>query len=131
MTDIIMQAYQALDEIKEKHQITKLRTLKLKIDKKYEKEIEDFNQSKNRYEEIMEQGGMYHKSYSNRAKALSLSKEILYSKEEVKEYMQIEKDIQKDINDLLNRIASAISSEVQTPNAFGIIKKKGNHHVHK
>jgi cell fate (sporulation/competence/biofilm development) regulator YlbF (YheA/YmcA/DUF963 family) len=131
MTEIILQTYNVLDEIKEKFHFKKLSQLKATIDKTYEEEIKQFNQAKKEYDEIMEQGGMFHQRYQEVAKNLSLAKEMLYNKNEVKDYMTIEKNIQFELNDLLNSIAKTISKEIQTPNEFGIISKKGKHHVHK
>jgi cell fate (sporulation/competence/biofilm development) regulator YlbF (YheA/YmcA/DUF963 family) len=131
MTEIILQTYNVLDEIKEKFHFKKLSQLKSIIDKTYEKEIKQFDQAKKEYDEIMEQGGTFHKRYQEVAKNLSFAKEILYNKNEVKEYMTIEKNIQFELNDLLNSIAKTVSKEIQTPNEFGIISKKGKHHVHK
>jgi cell fate (sporulation/competence/biofilm development) regulator YlbF (YheA/YmcA/DUF963 family) len=131
MTEIIMQTYHVIDEIKNNNQIKRLNELKTIINDLYKIEVDSFNEAKTNYDFIIDQGGVYHKRYQEVAKNLSHAKSTLYQKQEVIEYMKIESNLQAELNDFLNQIAKTISKEIQTPNEFGIISKKGKHHVHK
>lgn len=63
-------------------------------------------------------------------KKLSEIKRTLYEKDIVQNYIELEQKLQESLNLLLNQIAKTISLHITTPNQYGIIKKKGNSHVH-
>ncbi|MDX9690942.1 MAG: YlbF family regulator [Acholeplasmataceae bacterium] len=125
MTDIIIQAYQVLDEIKQDPRYQEIKKIDQYIIKHFQDEIEHFKQTKERYDGIMSQGGHYHPDFKEAVKAYSEAKSTLYSKEEVKQYFQLEKEIQDEINGFLSELSESISSFIKTPNKLGIVSKGG------
>ena len=130
MTEIIMQMYPVIEEIKHENQLNQLRLLKNQIEVEYKDLLFEFNQVKLSYERIMEAGGMHHPNYQKYAKKLSEIKKTLYEKDIVQTYIELEQKLQESLNQFLNQIAKTISTHITTPNPYGIIKKKGNPHVH-
>jgi len=131
MTEIIIEAYQVLDAFKKEPHYIEMIELKKKIDHLYPELILAFNNHKNRYQMIMEQGGTYHPDFQTVTQALQISKKTLYEKMEVKRYQVLEKQMQKMLNDFLYEIKEAISPHIKTPNPFGWMDKEGGCHVHK
>lgn len=129
MTDIILQTYQVLDEIKNDPNYIELKRLDKLIVENYGKEIFDFQSTKISYDQIMQEGGTYHPDFKEVANKLSEAKKALYSKEEMKMYLDLEKKIQDELNDFIIQITSSISKYIKTPNKLGIVSKGGSCHV--
>ena len=129
MTDIIMQAYQVLEEIKSDETYKKIKEFNQLVIRLYQKETEAFQKARAHYVQIMSEGGTYHPDFKDAVKALSETKSILYSKEEVKAYFEIEKQFETELNDFLYDMTQAVSSHIKTPDKMGIIKKGGSCHV--
>jgi cell fate (sporulation/competence/biofilm development) regulator YlbF (YheA/YmcA/DUF963 family) len=129
MTDIIMQAYQVLDELKIDTNYLLMKSLDKEISSRYPKEIEAFQKAKKIYEDVLETGGTYHPDYKEAVKKLSLTKAELYQKAEVKKYLEAEKSFQDMINTFLNVMTQSVSSHIKTPNKLGIVQKGGSCHV--
>jgi cell fate (sporulation/competence/biofilm development) regulator YlbF (YheA/YmcA/DUF963 family) len=129
MTDIIMQAYQVLDELKIDTNYLLMKSLDKEISSRYPKEIEAFQKAKKIYEDVLETGGTYHPDYKEAVKKLSLTKAELYQKAEVKKYLEAEKSFQDMINTFLNEMTQSVSSHIKTPNKLGIVQKGGSCHV--
>jgi len=129
MTDIIMQAYQVLDELKIDKNYLLMKSLDKEISSRYPKEIEAFQKAKKIYEDVLETGGTYHPDYKEAVKKLSLTKAELYQKAEVKKYLEAEKSFQDMINTFLNVMTQSVSSHIKTPNKLGIVQKGGSCHV--
>jgi len=129
MTDIIMQAYQVLDEIKEDPKYIEIKYLDQKMLELYAKEIEVFQDAKVKYDQVMSEGGSYHPDFKETIQKFSESKTALYSQTEVKRYFEVEKEFQDELNAFLFEMTQAVSSHIQTPNKLGIVKKGGSCHV--
>ncbi len=129
MTDIIIQAYHVLDELRHDEKYQTLKVLDQQIGSLYPNEIEAFQKAKVIYEEILNTGGSYHPDYKEAIKTLSLAKTTLYEKPEVKRYFELEREVQEDINVFLNDLALSVSSHVKAPNKLGIVQKGGSCHV--
>ena len=129
MTELIMQAYQVLDEIKEDVKYKEIKYLDQKMLELYKEEIDAFQNAKIKYDIVMSEGGSYHPGFKEAVKNFSESKALLYSKAEVKRYFEIEKEFQDELNTFLFEMTQAVSSHIQTPDKFGIIKKGGSCHV--
>jgi cell fate (sporulation/competence/biofilm development) regulator YlbF (YheA/YmcA/DUF963 family) len=129
MTDIIMQAYQVLDELKIDTNYLLMKSLDKEISSRYPKEIEAFQKAKKIYEDVLETGGTYHPDYKEAVRNLSLTKAELYQKAEVKKYLEAEKSFQDMINTFLNEMTQSVSSHIKTPNKLGIVQKGGSCHV--
>jgi cell fate (sporulation/competence/biofilm development) regulator YlbF (YheA/YmcA/DUF963 family) len=129
MTDIIMQAYQVLDEIKQDQTYVEMKRLDKLIPQTYAKEIEAFQQAKKVYDDVMATGGSYHPDFKQAIKNFSEAKAVLYAKEEVSRYFQLEKALQDEINAFLKDMTDAVSSHIKTPNKLGIVQKGGSCHV--
>lgn len=125
MTDIILQAYEVLDEIKRDPRYQEIKHIDQMILQFFQDEINHFRKAKEHYDEIMAQGGHYHPDFKEAVKVFSEAKNTLYSKEEIKRYFQLEKEIQDEINAFLSELSQSVSSHIKTPNKLGIVSKGG------
>lgn len=130
MTDIIIKAYDVVDEILSDPSIKEIKILNQKIDQLYKEEIKAFNDAKIKYQTILDEGGTYHPDYKQSIKTLSETKKVLYEMPEVKKYLELELEFESKLNEFLNMISKTISDHVPAPNKFGMIKKGGSCHVH-
>lgn len=129
MTDIIIQAYHVLDEILKDKNYVEMKILNQLIIKKYDEEIIAFNQAKETYSQMMQDGGTYHPDFKKYTSLLSETKKKLYETEEMKRYVYLEKTLQTEINAFLADLTDVVSPHIKTPDVFGIIKKGGSCHV--
>ena len=125
MTDIIMQSYCVLDEIKQDDRYQEIKALDQEIIRNYQHEINLFRQTKEKYDQVMSEGGHYHPDFKDVVKAYSDAKTILYQKDEIKRYFILEKELQDEINQFLSEITKHISTHIKTPNKLGIVSKGG------
>jgi len=130
LTDIILKAYDVLDEFVRDSKFPEIKKYHQQIDQLYKKEIEAFNLAKITYQKIMDEGGTYHPDYKESVKKLSETKKHLYEQPEVKKYLALELELETEINEFLNTLSKTVSSHVPAPNKFGMIKKGGSCHVH-
>ena len=103
MTDIIIQAFLVLDEIKKDPKYLLMKQLDLQIGKLYPNEIKAFQDSKKVYDEVMATGGSYHPDFKDVVQKFSKAKSVLYGKNEVSLYFQTEKELQEEINSFFKR----------------------------
>lgn len=129
MTEIIIQAYQVLDEILKDEHYIEMKRLNQSIIKKYENEISAFNEAKDLYSQVMQEGGTYHPDFKRVSNLLSETKRKLYETDDMKRYVLLEKTLQTEINTFLADLTEFISPHMKTPDVFGIIKKGGSCHV--
>lgn len=129
MTDIIMQAYNVLDELKNDPKYLLMKELDQKIGNQYQNEIKAFHDAKSIYDDVMATGGTYHPDFKQAVKTFAETKAILYGMPEVSLYFQTEKAFQDEINEFLKEMTDAVSSHIKTPNKLGIIQKGGSCHV--
>lgn len=130
MTDIIIKAYDVVDEIMKDPKFSEIKILHQKIDGLYHKQIEAFDKAKLAYQKVMDEGGTYHPDYKDAVKRLSHTKKELYEQPEIKRYLELELELETELNEFLNELSKAISDHVPAPNKFGMIKKGGSCHVH-
>jgi cell fate (sporulation/competence/biofilm development) regulator YlbF (YheA/YmcA/DUF963 family) len=130
VTDIIIKAYDVLDEILSDPSIEEIKHLNKNIDLLYKKEISAFNDAKIKYQRVLNEGGTYHPDYKQSIKVLSETKKVLYEMPEVKKYLELELEFEAKLNEFLNKISKTISDHIPAPNKFGMIKKGGSCHVH-
>ncbi|MDY0075154.1 MAG: YlbF family regulator [Acholeplasmataceae bacterium] len=129
MTDMIMQAYNVLDEIKTDPKFVEMKKLHQAIGMNYADEIKAFHDAKAIYDDVMSTGGTYHPDFKQAAKTFQEAKTTLYSTPEVTRYFQLEKALQDEINAFLKEMTDAISTHIKTPNKLGIVQKGGSCHV--
>ncbi len=129
MTEMILQAYNVLDEILADPMYLEIKRLDHYIGAHFQNEVETLRKTKSQYDLVMSEGGSYHPDFKATVKAYSEAKIILYSKEEVKKYFELEKEFQDQINDFLAELTQTVSSHIKTPNKLGIIAKGGSCHV--
>lgn len=130
MTDIIMKAYDVLDEILRDPSLPEIKRLNISIDHLYKNEIKAFNDAKIKYQQVLNEGGTYHPDYKQSIKELSETKKALYEAKDVKKYLELELAFEAKLNEFLNKVSKTVSNHVPTPNKFGMIKKGGSCHVH-
>ncbi|HAX03965.1 MAG: hypothetical protein A2Y45_07370 [Tenericutes bacterium GWC2_34_14] len=129
MTEIILQAYIVLDELKQDPMFTEMKALDLYIMNTYQEEIKVFQNAKHIYDDVMATGGTYHPDFKKAVKDFSEAKATLYAKPEVSRYFQLEKSFQDDINAYLKTMTDTVSTHIKTPNKLGIVQKGGSCHV--
>ncbi len=130
MTDIILKAYDVLDEFIKDDKFPEIKQIHQKIDDLYKNEIENFELAKTAYQKVMDEGGTYHPDYKDAVKKLSETKKHLYEQPEVKRYLELELELETELNEFLNELSKVVSDHVPAPNKFGMIKKGGSCHVH-
>lgn len=130
MTDIIIKAYDVLDEILNDSKFPEIKKLHQSLDDLYKIEIDAFEKAKDLYQKVMDEGGSYHPDYKDAVKKLSATKKALYEQPEVKTYLELELKLETELNEFLNELSKTISEHVPAPNKFGMIKKGGSCHVH-
>ena len=97
------------------NEFKRLVELKKIIDNKYSKEIIAFKTTEAKYLEAKEYG-KYYIGLDNLSKNLSEKKAILYSKDEVREYLSLERKIDKILNDDINELKESISNKFKIKN---------------
>jgi cell fate (sporulation/competence/biofilm development) regulator YlbF (YheA/YmcA/DUF963 family) len=91
----------------------RLKELKKIIDDKYTKEIVNFKRCEANYLEAKEHKE-YYSNFEEITRKLSEAKSILYNKEEVKEYLLLERTIQEMLTNDFNELKQSISSKLGT-----------------
>jgi cell fate (sporulation/competence/biofilm development) regulator YlbF (YheA/YmcA/DUF963 family) len=129
MTEIILQAYHVLDEIRKDQKYIEIKYLDQKMLELYDLEINLFQQTKLAFDKVMQEGGVYHPDYKDVSKKYIEAKQDLYTKPLVKRYFEVEKEFQTELNDFLYDLSHAVSNHIKTPDKLGIVKKGGSCHV--
>lgn len=129
MTDIIIQAYQVLEEIKKSPHYHIIKTGNQTILDHHSDLVESFQKAKSDYERIMEQGGQHHPDFKDTVKRLSTAKTNLHQQETVRQYLAAEQSFEAEINAFLHALSRAVSPHIKTPDKWGIIHKGGSCHV--
>ncbi len=130
MTEIIMQAYEVLDEFLKNPTYVQIKSYNAIINQKYKSEIQAFQTAKEAYDVIMNEGGSYHPDFKMASKRLSEAKAYLYAMPEVQAYFDLEKQFQDELNQFLGDLSASISPHIKAPNKIGIVTKGGSCHVH-
>src|SRR5690554_2011454 len=124
MTKIISLTYDLLEELKEEENFKLLKQLNQEIEFKYISLINDYQLAKNNYDNIMDEGGIYHPDFKEIAQKYSLIKTELFSKEEVRTILKLEKEIELKMNSIITKISNTISDKFNTPNEIGLLRGK-------
>ena len=102
-----------VDVIINTNEFKRLKELKKIIDQKYAKEIVSFKRCEANYLEASEHKE-YYSNFNEIVKKLSDAKALLYNKEEVKEYIYLERCIQEMLTDDFNELKQSISTKLGT-----------------
>lgn len=113
MTELIIKAYDVLDELVSLEEFINLKTLNKLIDEKYKSEIKAFKEAQNKFDEIIATGGRHHPDYKEAAKNLSATKKKLYDKKEMLHYRELEIKYQDILNEFLNEMINIISPNIK------------------
>jgi hypothetical protein len=108
-----------VDIIVNTEEFKRLKELKIIIDNKYTKEIISFKRCEANYLEASLHKE-YYSNYEEITRKLSEAKAILYNKEEVKEYLKLERVIQEMLNNDFNELKQAISNKFGTSKTIKI-----------
>ena len=95
------------DEFKRLKELNKI------IDQKYAKEIVAFKRCEANYLEALEYK-QYYTNFDEITKRLSEAKTVLYNKEEVKEYLMLEKILQDMLTQDFNELKQSISAKFKS-----------------
>ena len=109
----------AEDSIINTKEFKRLKELKKIIDEKYAKEIVSFKRCEANYLEASEHKE-YYSNFNEIVKRLSEAKALLYSKEEVKEYILLERTVQEMLTEDFNELKQSISSKLGTVKSLKI-----------
>lgn len=113
-TKIINKAYDLADELKETEIYQEMKRLDELIKRKYERELKEYHETFIKFEEVYNVGGIYHPDFKRVSLAYKEKKELLFSKEEVKEYFILE----GKMNELLKEISQEITSNASNYQEF-------------
>ncbi|MFU8793000.1 MAG: YlbF family regulator [Acholeplasmataceae bacterium] len=131
MTELIIKAHDVLEEFKSDPDYQKLKEMKKKVETHYKNDIVAFNEAKAKFDQVLSEGGTHHPDYKSTIKALSEAKSTLYSHQDLKDYVSIEKTFETKLNTFISTLSKHISDHIQTPNELGLFKKEGGGcHVH-
>ena len=100
------------NEIMETIEFKELLELKDRISKEIPELLEEFNQAKNKYDEVSEYA-TYHPDYRSSKLRLVNAKEALYTNELVKRYKELERSIQEKLDFASKEILKAISNNIK------------------
>lgn len=125
MTEILMLAYDYVDEIKASNEYQRLLWLNDNLTKLYQEEIKAFKTIEKAYNEVMEIG-IHHPDFKKVSSSFVEVKKNLYEKSEVKEYLALDRKIEVKMNQLLEKISTNISTNIPIKNEFGFFKGGGS-----
>ncbi|MDY0277501.1 MAG: YlbF family regulator [Acholeplasma sp.] len=124
MTEILMLAYDYLDQLKASDEYHEYLILSKVIDDKYHDEVLKVNEIKEMFDEVSEYG-KYHPEYKNISEKFSNAKKELFSYQDIKRYLELNRMLEERINDLLREVSFNISENIPVFNKFGFITSKG------
>lgn len=125
MTEILMLAYDYVEDIKKTNEYKKLVWLNENLDNLYHDEIKIFKAKQKEYNDVLEIG-IYHPDFKRVTAEFSKIKQTLYEKENVKEYLELDRKIELEVNTILESISKSISNNIPVTNKFGFIKGGGS-----
>lgn len=127
MTNIILTAYDVVDEIRDSENYVELDNLNKYIKKNLKSIYQKYIDLKVKFDDILSKGGKYHPDFKEVSQQLLIEKNNFYNNEYVKRHMVLQRKLQKELNILSNQIGSSISNNLSTPNEFGfVVSKKGS-----
>lgn len=109
-TNIIIKAYDLVDELKQSFHYQELRRLDKVIKTKYKKELKEYLETFKTFNEVYNTGGTYHPDFKKASKEYRLKKEVLFKKEEVIDYFKYESLINAYLKELSDEIVSSVSN---------------------
>lgn len=124
MTEIILEAYHVLDEIKTSDTYIELLKLNSYITNNLNEEYLKYQNLKTKLDKIISMGAKFHPDFKEISTKLLIAKEALYSIKEVKKYLSLKGDVVKELNDFSRSLGSVISNNLNVPNELGIVKTK-------
>ncbi|VEU81222.1 YlbF family regulator [Haploplasma axanthum] len=124
MTDLLLLAYDYVDEFKNKDYYQEYISLSKMIDDKYYDDLIKVNKIKEEYDAVLEYG-RYHPDFKDVTKKYSEAKKKLFEIDDIKRYFELDRIIEEEINEFLNKVTSSISENIPVFNKFGFITKKG------
>lgn len=109
-TKIINITYDLADELKTTETYQQMQKLDKIIKTKYKEELENYQQTFKKFDEVFSTGGVYHPDYENVSKPYLEAKKTLFTKEEVKLYFQNERKINKVLKEISDNIRKNITN---------------------
>ena len=125
MTETLLLVDEYLDELKKQKSYQEFIKISKIIDEKYLDELEKLNQTKQKFDDILDNGGKYHPDYKIVSEQFIEQKTKVFNIPEVKLYFKLLDEVETTINNLLNDIARSISPNIPVFNKFGFIENKG------
>lgn len=119
MTDILMSAYDYVDELRLDNDYQRLLVVNKIINEQPTKLYQRFVNEKKKYEEVMEYG-YHHPDFKETSASFSKIKNELYETDLIKEYLMLSKLIENKVTKLCNQMAQAISENIPIQNELGI-----------
>lgn len=109
-TEIINKAYDLADELKESKTYQEMKRLDNLIKDKYKIELKQYQDAFLKFDEVFNTGGTYHPDFKEVSNIYRKRKEVLFNKEEVKQYFKYEKEMNKLLNEISNEITNSLSN---------------------
>lgn len=108
-TEIINITYDLADELKESFEYKEMIRLDIVIKSKYKEELKAYQKSFLKFDEVFTQGGKYHPDFKEVSKKYRLAKEVLFNKEEVKTYFELESKINEILGSISEEVCNTVS----------------------
>jgi cell fate (sporulation/competence/biofilm development) regulator YlbF (YheA/YmcA/DUF963 family) len=124
MSDIMIQAYKVLEELKNEESYKLMKKLNQEMIFKYQKEIDAFQKDKNEFNQMMNEGGAYHPDFKMISQRFQQSKKELYEKDLIIQYFKAEKTFEDILNEFMSELTQNISSYIE-PKGQVVFKTKG------
>jgi cell fate (sporulation/competence/biofilm development) regulator YlbF (YheA/YmcA/DUF963 family) len=125
MSDLIIQAYKVLQELKNETSYVQMQKLNEEMNIQYKIEIENFQTQKNAFYNIMENGGSYHPDFKTVSQKFQEAKKQLYEKDLVKQYFEAEKTFENILNIFVDQLTKSVSSYIESNNNKVSFQTKG------
>lgn len=109
-TEILIKTYDLADELKESKLYQEIIRLDNLIKEKYQEELKAYKEAFNKFDECFSTGGKYHPDFKDVSKTYQATKEILFSKEEVKAYFLNESKLNEILKEIVIEIRNNVSN---------------------
>lgn len=124
LTNILLSAYDYLDELRENPKYIEYIKLNKEIKTVFAEEFKELDNCKKAFEEVLEYG-RNHPDFKKVSSEYSKISKELFSKPLLRKQLALNNEIESLINNFLNEIVSEISPNIPVLNELGIISNKG------
>lgn len=118
MDEILKQTYRLVDYLKETPEYIALYELNEQIQIKYGNEIKIFQETFEKFEQALKIGKDYYPNFKEVANKYQQAKTVLYEKDEVRKYFNLENELNKKLEIVSSELLKAVSNYSDVKGAF-------------